>query len=58
MNKWKGWIIKKQYYKVEVEADTWAEAKDKIREVDINDLAQDGATEFDIYDIEEVAKSE
>lgn len=56
MNKWKGWIIKKQYYKVEVEADTWAEAKDKIREVDINDLAQDGATEFDIYDVEEVAK--
>lgn len=54
MNKWKGWIIKKQYYKVEVEADTWSEAKDKIGEVDINDLAQDGATEFDIYDLEEI----
>lgn len=56
MTKYTGWIIKKHYYKVEVEADNWAQANAKIRETDINELTQDGDTEFDIYDIEEVAK--
>jgi hypothetical protein len=27
--KWEGWVIRKQYFKVQIEADTWEEAKDK-----------------------------
>lgn len=53
MAKFTGWVIKKHYYKVEVEANNWSEAKGKISEVDISQLKQDGDTEFDIYDIEE-----
>lgn len=53
MTKYTGWVIKKQYYKVEVEANSWEEAKDQLW-----DFNPEGETpddyDTDIYDLEEV----
>jgi len=56
MKTYRGWIVQKHYYKVEVEAEDWLTAKDKIENMNVSELVQDGATEFDSYDIEEVAQ--
>jgi len=52
MKTWTGWVIHKQYYKVEVEADTWEEAKEKVWEVDVNGREPDDV-DVEIYDVEE-----
>ena len=51
MKTYTGWIIRKEYFKVEVEADSWEEAKDKIWDAEIEDEPVD--IDWEIYDINE-----
>jgi len=53
MKKWAGVVIKKRYYKVEVEANSWEEAKDKLWDFEEN-WAKPDDWDTEIYDIEEV----
>ena len=53
MKKWTGVIIRKEYFRIEVEADTREEAKDKMWEVEIEDEPVD--IDWEIYDIQEEA---
>jgi hypothetical protein len=55
MKKWKGWVIEKQYYKVEVEAETWEEAKDLVGEFNVN-WAKPDDYDREIYDVEEIVE--
>lgn len=50
--KFTGWVIRKEYFKVEVEADTWEEAREKVYEAEISDEPVD--IDWEIYDVEEV----
>lgn len=54
MKKFSGWIIKKEYFKIEVEADTWEEAKDNAWYADLNDEPVD--IDWEIYDLEEITE--
>ncbi len=54
MKKWSGYVIRKEYFKVEVEADTWEEAKDKAWDFEVTDEPVD--IDWEIYDIEEVTE--
>lgn len=56
MSKWEGWVIRKEYFKVQVEADSWEEAKDKMWEAEIEDEPVD--IDWEIYDIEEIKNVE
>ena len=51
MLKYSGWIVEKKYFKVEVEADSWVEAKNQIWHCDLEDVFD---TQWDLYDLEEV----
>ena len=51
MKKWTGVVIRKEYFRIEVEADTWEEAKDKLWDAEIEDEPVD--IDWEIYDIEE-----
>ena len=53
MAKYCGWVIKKQYYKIELEANSWEEAKDMAWDVDVSNKKPDDY-DMEIYDIEEV----
>lgn len=53
MKKWEGYVIRKQYFKVQVEAEDWSEAKDLMLEADVN-IDEPDDIDWDIYDIEEV----
>jgi len=53
MPKYTGWIIKKQYFKVELEATCWEEAKDNILFVEVDHDKPDDV-DWDVYDIAEV----
>ena len=57
MKKWAGWVIKKQYYKVEVKADSWEEAREKLWDCDITGEKPDDY-DMEIYDIEEIKTEE
>jgi hypothetical protein len=52
MPKYQGYVIRKEYFKVEVEADTLEDAKDLIGDAEINDKPVD--MDWEIYDIEEI----
>ena len=49
--KYSGWIVEKKYFKVEVEADNWLQAKENIWHCDLEDVFD---TQWDLYDLEEV----
>jgi hypothetical protein len=51
--KWEGWVIRKQYFKVQVEADTWEDARDAALEAEVNTEEPDDI-DWEVYDIEEV----
>jgi hypothetical protein len=51
MKKWTGWLIRKEYFKIEVEANTWEEAKDLVGEAEIEDEPVD--IDWEVYDVEE-----
>ena len=53
MAKYQGWVIKKQYYKVEVEADSWEEARKQMWDFDAN-WAKPDDFDTEIYDVEEI----
>ena len=53
MAKYQGWIIHKQYFKVELEANSWEEARDKIWDVEV-DFNNPDDVDSEIYDIEEM----
>lgn len=52
MKKWTGVVVRKEYFRIEVEADTWEEAKDKLWDAEIEDEPVD--IDWDIYDVEEL----
>jgi len=49
--KYSGWIVRKEYFKVEVEADSLEEAREKAWDFEITDDPIDIL--WEIYDIEE-----
>ena len=51
--KWEGWVIRKQYFKVQVEADTWEDAQDVMLSTEVN-IEEPDEVDWDVYDIEEV----
>jgi hypothetical protein len=51
MPKFEGWLVKKEYFKVEVEAKDWSEAREKIWDADLDDSVD---TLWEIYDVEEI----
>ena len=51
MKQFSGWIIRKEYFKIEVEANSWEEAREKIYEAEIEDEPVD--IDWEIYDVEE-----
>jgi len=53
MKKWSAWVIHKHYYKVEVDADSWEEARELVWDVDVNGREPDDV-DVEIYDVEEV----
>jgi hypothetical protein len=53
MKKWNAWVIHKHYYKVEVDADSWEEARELVWDVDVNGREPDDV-DVEIYDVEEV----
>jgi hypothetical protein len=53
MPKWEGWVIRKQYFKDQVEADTWEDACDTALETEVNTEEPDDI-DWDIYDMEEI----
>ena len=53
MPKYEAWVIRKQYFKVQVEADTWEDARDMALDVEVNTEEPDDI-DWDIYDLEEI----
>jgi len=53
MKKWSAWVIHKRYYKVQVEADSWEEAREKVWDVEV-DTDNPNDTAMEIYDVEEI----
>ena len=53
MTKFIGWVVEKQYYKVEVEADSWLDAKEELCSFNSNWAKPDGC-DTEIYDLEEI----
>jgi hypothetical protein len=51
--KWEGWVIRKQYFKVQVEADTWEDAQDVMLSTEVN-IEEPDEIDWDVYDIEEI----
>ena len=56
MAKYQGWLIHKQYFKVEVEAESWEEARDLIWDEEI-DWSNPDDMDSEVCDIEEVKES-
>jgi hypothetical protein len=52
MPKYQGYVIRKEYFKVEVDADDLDDAEDKIMDVEITSKPVD--MDWDIYDIKEM----
>ena len=53
MPKYEAWVIRKQYFKVQVEADDWDTARDAALEVEVN-IEEPDDIDWDIYDLEEI----
>ena len=53
---YKGWIVKKEYFLIEVEADSWEEAKENAWSADLDDEPVD--IDWEIYDLEKVKEIE
>ena len=57
MPKYKAWVIYKQYYKVEVDADSWEEARDQVGDIEV-DIDNPDEYDVEIYDLTEVTNDE
>lgn len=53
MAKYQGYVIRKEYYLVQVEADNEEDAQDLILDFDVSEKEPDDI-DWDIYDVEEV----
>ena len=53
MARYTAWVVRKQYFKVEVEADSWEEARDNLPQIDVN-VDEPDETDWDVYDLGEV----
>jgi hypothetical protein len=53
MPKYQGYLIRKEYFKVEVEADSWEDARDAVLDSEVGDEPVD--IDWDVYDLEEIA---
>lgn len=53
MKKWDGWVVRKQYFKVQVEADTWIEAFDAALDVKV-DTDNANHIDWDVCNVEEI----
>jgi hypothetical protein len=53
MPKYQGYVIRKEYFKIEVEADSWEDARDAVLDSDVEDEPVD--IDWDVYDLEEIA---
>jgi len=56
MPKYQGYVIRKEYFSIEVEADSWEEAKDKAWDFEVEDEPVD--IDWEIYDLVEVKNAE
>ena len=56
MKKFSGWVIKKEYFQIEIDADTWEEAKEKAWDSEID--SEPAEIDWEIYDIQEVKTEE
>jgi hypothetical protein len=55
MKKYTAWVIRKQYFKVEVEADSWEDAADNALSYEV-DIENPDNVDWDVYDVEEVTQ--
>ena len=53
MKTYEGYVIRKEYYLVRVEAENEEDAQDLICDVDVSELEPDDI-DWDVYDVEEV----
>lgn len=53
MSKWKAWIVRKQYFKVQVEADDYETAQQLALDAEVDHHNPDDV-DWDIYDLMEV----
>jgi hypothetical protein len=53
MPKYQGYLIRKEYFKIEVEADSWEDARDMVLDAEVKDEPVD--IDWDVYDLEETA---
>lgn len=56
MPKYQGYVIRKEYFKVEVNADNWADAKDQAWDFEVQDEPVD--IDWEIYDLVEITEWE
>ena len=56
MAKYQGWLIHKQYFKVEVEAESWSDAKDLMWDIEPNWSKPDDM-DNEIVDVEEITNA-
>lgn len=52
MSKWKAWVVEKRYYEVELEGETWEEARELANEADV-DRENPHMILWDVYDVVE-----
>lgn len=51
---YQGWVVRKQYFKVQVNAESWEDARDEMLSAEVN-IEQPDDIDWDIYDLEEVS---
>ena len=54
MPKYQGYVIRKEYFKVEVNADNWADARDQAWDFETQDEPVD--IDWEIYDLVEITE--
>jgi hypothetical protein len=54
MPKYQGYVIRKEYFKVEVNADNWSDAKDQALDFEVQDEPVD--IDWEIYDLVEITE--
>ena len=52
MAKYQGFVVRKEYFKVEVEADTLEDARDLAWDIEVKDDPVD--IDWEVYDLEEI----
>ena len=53
MPKYKAWVVYKQYYKIEFDANSWEEAREEAGNIEL-DVDNPDEYDVEIYDLEEI----